>query len=104
MDLGSYLEKAWNSVEGSLQQAANTALPGVLSGLSQNGIDILTEFKKENDEKLKTEIKNQMNSPSSPLGSAISSSYVNAFLSLYGGYLLLGIAAIALMAIFLRGK
>ena len=102
MNLLDELEKQWDNVLESGQKAIDTALPGLYAGLAQNGIDFLQGVKKDSQEQLTSQIKQSLAQPSSPFGAAVGSSVLGSVLSIYGGYILLAIVAIAFLILYKR--
>lgn len=103
MNLLEELEKQWDNVVASGQEAINTALPGLYAGLAQNGIDFLNDIKKDSEEQLTSQIKQQLNNPSTPFSSALGNSVLGSLFSIYGGYILLAVVALAFLILYKRG-
>ena len=106
VDWDKLYSQAQEEVSKAAQDMINTGVPAIKSSVEQYAINWLTEQNKATQEELKKNVGEVLARPSDPnsFGGILSSNAANAFLSNYSTQILLGVGALVLAGIYLKGK
>lgn len=102
----------WDDIWGEAEKKVNEGLdqfkavgvPAIQAGLEQWGIDVLTKQHNETTAKLNEGIREMSAQPSTPLGTAFASVAKESFFTVYGHYVIFGIAAVGIGGYLLLKK
>ena len=103
-DINQFFSDAGAKVQESLDSLQKVGIPAIEVAAQQWGIDTLTSMQKGSQKELNAAVKDIQNSPSTPLGNAIKTTVQGTFLETYGLYIVLGVAALIIIGMLLRGK
>ena len=104
----SFWEDLWGQAETAvnqgLDQVKQVGVPAIQAAIEQWGIDTLNKQHQETTAKLNEGIKNVSAQPSSALGNAFNTVVTDTATTLYGHWIIFGLAAAAVGGYFLLRK
>lgn len=103
-DFGQFFSDAGAKAQEALDQMVKVGVPAVEVAAAQWGQDLLKNMQGESQKELNAAVKDLQNSPSSPLGSAITATVQGTFLQTYGMHIAIGVGALIVLGFALRGK
>jgi hypothetical protein len=106
MDFGSLWEDAKKAAEGGMNDILKTGVPALESGLEKWGANVLNEMGNKAQSEVDKNVKEILARPSDPnsIGSYIAGTLKSPIVQQYGGLMVAGVAAIAIITFLVMRK